>query len=177
MPLAGPLAALLVAALAPHRAIPAADGTASEAAGFAPGQVWTYRSRPGEAASRAVVCRVDAKTSAGAVVHVQVDGVSIRNPEAEGGVSTIAGHLPLAATALRASVLELQPVRATCAGFDEAIAAWSAAVAAGHAPVFRVGVAEALDALQRAVDASATRTLRLPGGGPLAMSATPTARH
>jgi hypothetical protein len=167
MPLAGPLAALLVAAIAPPRAaVP--EGTAGDAAGFAPGQVWTYRTRPGEAASRAVVCRVDADTSAGAVVHVQVEGVAIRNPDADGGVSTIAGHLPLTAAALRESVVELRPEPGACPGFEDAHAAWSAALAAGRAGAFRVGVAEALDALQRAVDASATRTVPVPEHGPLA---------
>lgn len=169
MPLAGPLAALLVAALAPPRASPAVTGAAGDAAGFAPGQVWTYRTRPGEGTSRAVVCRVDADTSAGAVVHLQVEGVALRNPEADGGVSTIAGHLPLTAAAARGSVLALAPGHGACAGFDEAHAAWSAAVAAGRAGAFHVGVAQALDAVQRAVDASAARTVARPEPGPLAM--------
>jgi hypothetical protein len=52
---------------------------------------------------------------------------------------------------------------------DEAHAAWSAAAAAGRAGAFHVGVAEALDVLQRAVDAQAARTVRRPAHGPLAM--------
>jgi hypothetical protein len=167
--LAGPLAALLLAAIAPPRATPSVNGATGDAAGFAPGQVWTYRTRPGEAASRAVVCQVDRETSVGAIVHLQVEGVAIRNPEAGGGVSTVAGHLPLTAAALRESVLELAGGSGACAGFEEALAAWSAAVAAGRAGAFHVGVAEALDAVQRAVDASAARTVARPEHGPLAM--------
>jgi hypothetical protein len=169
MPLAGPLAAVLLAALAPPRGAPVADAVAGDAAGFAPGQVWTYRTRPGEGASRAVICRVDEATSAGAVVHVQVLGVALRNPAADGGVSTVAGHVPLTEAALRASVLERAPGRAACAGFEAAHAAWATAVAAGRAGAFKVPVAEALDAVQRAVDASAARTVALPDPGPLAM--------
>jgi hypothetical protein len=167
MPLAA-LTALVLAAIAPPRAT-AAAAAAGDAASFAPGQVWTYRTRPGEAASRAVVCRVDTETSAGAIVHLQVEDVAIRNPDAEGGVSTVAGHLPLTAAALRRSVLELAPGRGACAGFEEALDAWRAAAAAGRAGAFHVGVAEALDAVQRAVDASAARTLARPGRDPLAM--------
>lgn len=171
------LAALLPASFAPPRAPspPAAVTEAPGAKGFREGQVWSYRTRPGEGRSRLVVCRVDPETSAGAVVHVQVEGVVLRNPAAEGGVSTTAGHLPLAADALDESVLALEGDAGpgACAGFEEAHAGWRAAMEAGRAGAFRVSVAEALEVVQRAVDAAQARTVARPPAparpAPLAM--------
>jgi len=150
------IAALVLASPAPPQRSPTVNAGAD---GFAAGQVWSYRTRPGEARSRVSVCRVDAQTSAGAVVHVQVEGVVIRDPAAAGGVSTTAGHLPLTAEALRESVVALERGVARCAGFEEAHASWRAALEAGRAGAFHVSVSETLDVLQRAVDRSATRTV------------------
>jgi hypothetical protein len=162
------LAALVLASPAPPPRAPRASPAESGLRTFEAGQVWSYRTRPGEARSRAVVCRVDAATSAGPIVHVQVAGVAIRNPAADGGVTTIAGHLPLTADALRGSVVALEAGGARCAGFEDAHGAWREALAAGHAGVLHVGLAEALDVLQRAVDRSAARTVERPAEEPAA---------
>lgn len=151
------IAALLLASLAPSQRPLAVDARSST--GFEAGQVWSYHTRAGEALSRVTICRVDAATSAGPVVHVQVAGVAIRNPADDGGVSTTAGHLPLTVEAFQQSVVALESGGATCAGFEDAHASWRSAVEAGRAGAFHVSVAEALEVLQRAVDRSAARTV------------------
>ena len=44
---------------------------------FAPGQVWTYKTRPGEEASRIIVCRVETDPKLGEIVHIHVNGLQI----------------------------------------------------------------------------------------------------
>ncbi|MCD2191246.1 hypothetical protein [Actinomycetospora soli] len=69
------------------------------------GQVWRYRTRPGEHASRAHVLLVEDDPELGALVHARLEGVCVSNPNTEGGVSTWLGHVPITRAAFEASVI------------------------------------------------------------------------
>jgi hypothetical protein len=74
---------------------------------FAVGQVWAYHTRAGEESSRIRVLQVDVTAHAGVIVHVSVDGVSIHNPVNTSKPTQTIGFMPIAETALDASVTDL----------------------------------------------------------------------
>ena len=70
---------------------------------FVPGQVWRYKTRPGEENSTVTILRVEKTPKLGTIVHVRVDGVRFTN--CTGGPSpTAIEHAPLSRAALEASV-------------------------------------------------------------------------
>jgi hypothetical protein len=71
------------------------------------GQVWTYRTRPGEEQSRVQVLVVEDVPGVGEVVHVSVDGVRIPNPVHPDRFSTAIGHVPITREAFDRSVLDV----------------------------------------------------------------------
>jgi hypothetical protein len=98
--------------------------TAAEA--FAPGQVWTYTTRPGETQSRLVILRVDSFPKIGPIVHVAILNVLFRR--AAGGVAE-PGQISQARfseAALRKSVGKLDPAMKAPAmpDFEEGYAKW-----------------------------------------------------
>ena len=108
------------------------------------GQVWRYKNRPGEEASRAVVCRVEEVPKAGTVVHLCVEGVEIKNPAAPDGMNRVISHMPFALEAFEESVLELEATRPDLPDFEEGYAMWKSAFEQGEAGIFDVEIAEGI---------------------------------
>src|SRR5690242_2665823 len=82
------------------------DVQPSEVAGsLVAGQIWTYKTRPGEEGSRLTILKTESHPKLGNIIHVAVDGVRLQNPRAPGGASTAIGHMPYQESALRASLV------------------------------------------------------------------------
>lgn len=124
---------------------------AAEDPRFRPGQVWRYRTRPGEERSRLIVCRTDSGPQFGTFVHVQVEGVELRNPVGS-KLSTTVDHVPLAREALDPSVTEIQRTDGTCKNFGVAYEKWRREFLSprGRAGVFTASVAETIELLDKA---------------------------
>ena len=118
---------------------------------FSAGQTWQYKTRPGEEASRLVVCRVDADRKLGTIVHVYVEGVAIKSPRAQGGVTRVVHHLPFAAEALRNSVGAPGAHRDDLPDYQDGYDTWRQAFDSGKAGVFTISVAESLDFMEQAI--------------------------
>ncbi len=118
---------------------------------FSAGQTWRYKTRPGEEASRVVVCKVETDERFGKIVHVYVEGVAIKNPHLAGGVKIIA-HLPFAEGALRRSVVTLEGMRLPLPGYEEGYKTWKQAFDAGKAGIFTIPVAEAVEFMELALN-------------------------
>jgi len=112
---------------------------------FQPGQVWSYRTRPGEEGSRLTVVKVEPHEKLGTIVHVRVEGVSQKMLTVPGGVCTVIRHMPFAEEAVQQSVVELLdddgPVDAS---FEEGYGIWKEAFDKGKAGVFTITVAETI---------------------------------
>ncbi len=118
---------------------------------YIPGQVWTYRARPGEERSYLTILRVEDDPTLGEIVHVRVDGLKMQSRHAPGGVNPTITHMPLSATALDESVV-LQFRTAPVPEFAEGYRLWSEATAAGRGGIFGVTVAECVAAMERALN-------------------------
>jgi hypothetical protein len=119
---------------------------------YAPGQVWMYGTRPGEDASRVTVLRVDKTDAAGFIIHVRVDDVSVRNPSAPDGVARTISHLPFSADAIDASVLTMEGT-SSVPDFQDGYELWREAFDQGKGGVWTVSVAEAVGAMETALNA------------------------
>jgi hypothetical protein len=71
------------------------------------GQVWSYRTRPGEEQSRLQVLVAETDPACGEVVHVRVDDVRVANPAAPQGYASLIGHVPMSRDAFDDSVGDL----------------------------------------------------------------------
>jgi hypothetical protein len=112
---------------------------------YAEGQVWEYRTRPGEEASLLKIQRIEdhpAFASGGPVYHISVIGVRL-GPQ----IASILPHLPVSRTTLDASVTRLSTRQAEFPSPDEGIAEWRQA----RGGVFTISMAEILDFVQQTV--------------------------
>lgn len=73
---------------------------------FAPGQVWTYHTRPSEPNASLTVLKLESLPKIGLVVHVRLDGIRLHNCSG-GPEPTEIGHAPFAREALDRSVVKL----------------------------------------------------------------------
>jgi hypothetical protein len=118
---------------------------------FCPGQVWRYRTRPGEEDSRMIVGRVEQSARGDVFVHVQLNGLNILNPHAPSGRSTLIQHLPMAEAPLEASVVELVAEDGAVSDFEEGYLMWRESYAAGQGGVFALPLAEIVDVMEQAM--------------------------
>jgi len=93
---------------------------------YMPGQVWTYRTVPGDDASRVVIGKVEVLEKDGMVIHAMITDLSLPDALSPGGGSMMYNitHVPLTKSALDQSVLKLDGSRQIDKVFDEAYAEW-----------------------------------------------------
>ena len=116
---------------------------------YEPGQIWSYKTRPTETASRLTIVKVEPYED-GLAVHVHISGLLIRNPAAPSGVSTFIAHMPFAREAIDASVVRLMSKRQRLPSYEEGYVAWKQQAERGKAGVFTIPVAEAIEGIERA---------------------------
>ena len=119
---------------------------------FRAGQVWKYQTRPGEEASRVVVCRVEPDAKLGTIIHISVEGVAIKTPASPDGLSRHIGHMPFARKALRQSVVALESTRESLPDYEEGYRIWKEGFDNGKAGIFTISVAEGIDFMEQALN-------------------------
>lgn len=137
----------------PRPGRPAGAGEECPVSQYIPGQVWTYRSRPGEGRSYLTILRVEADPRLGEIVHIRVDGLAMASRGSPGGISRAIAHMPLSAPALDRSVV-LQIKTVPVPEFAEGYRLWSEATAAGRGGIFAVPVDECIEVMERALNSS-----------------------
>lgn len=113
---------------------------------FAPGQRWTYATRPGEETSTVLILAVESAPQ-DTVILLDIDGLQFRSP---GGLQTELQHVTVNDESLRASVHDLIEIRAAAPG--DAYAAWHREARADAGTHATMTLAEMLDSIQTAVD-------------------------
>lgn len=73
---------------------------------FHPGQVWEYKTRPGEKASTLTILKVESIPKLGVIIHIRVDKVRLRNCTGGPGPDEFA-HMPFSREALEKSATKL----------------------------------------------------------------------
>ena len=116
---------------------------------FQPGQVWHYKTRPGEESSRLTIAKVETHPKLGTIVHIQVTGVSIESPTTPGGLCEVISHLPYAERSVADSVTTLEADTATPTGWEDGYRQWKAAFDEGKAGIWTITVSETVAAMEQ----------------------------
>lgn len=113
------------------------------------GQVWAYKTRPGESASTLTILKVEHYEKLGPVVHIRVEAVHVRHPT-KGIIVSDAPHMPFKEAAVRSSITQLVSQSASIPEFQAGYDTWKKAHLAGQAGAFDITVSAALDAMLNA---------------------------
>jgi len=116
---------------------------------YHPGQVWTYKNRKGEEASRVIICKVEPLSGEEEVVHIQVTGVRVETPY---GMQNKVTHLPMYRSAVNESVLELESNSEDIPDCQEGYDSWKKAYEKGGAGIFTISIADCVDLLEEAMN-------------------------
>ncbi len=141
------LVGLTLSAISCDRSNPSTHGGPSTP--FQVGQVWSYRTRPGESGSQLVICAIeyDSKTQS-RLVHVSIVNLKMRNPASPSGLSDTVFHAPFTEAALRASVIEVVALAKSLPPWQQGYAQWHAAYESGHGGVWNISVADAVATME-----------------------------
>jgi hypothetical protein len=122
----------------------------AEATNFEVGQVWSYRTRPGEDASRLYIARIDRNLGSQPIFHLYIDGLKLKNPLAEGEVQDHLPHVPVSRQTLEASVIALQQENVLPPDISEGYVIWREAFERGEAGVFTLSVQQLIQYIEDA---------------------------
>ena len=120
---------------------------AVDAEGYREGQVWEYRTRPGDEGSLLRIGRIEPLSGVDGdrIYHISIAGVRLA-PE---GAPTILEHLPVAKETLDASVTRRTDRTADFGDMDEGIAEWRRA----RGGVFNIPVADLIETIAQTLPA------------------------
>ena len=118
---------------------------------FSAGQVWAYRTRPGEEMSRLLIDKVEDDPRLGRIYHISVTGIHIGRTDAAIRFLSELPHLPVSEKTLTLScttlVGESRPNPKYLGGYQ----AWRKAFEAGRAGVYTISIAEIIDTVDHAL--------------------------
>ncbi len=120
----------------------------AEAITFQVGQVWSYRTRAGEDASRLYIARIDRDLGAKPIFHLYIDGLKLKNPLLESKVQDHLVHVPVSREALEASVIALQSENVLPPDISEGYVLWLEAFERGQAGVFTMSVQQVVQYIE-----------------------------
>lgn len=73
---------------------------------FKPGQVWSYKTRPGEEESTLSILRIESSPKLGVIIHIRVNDFQFKNCTGGPAPHTL-GHAPFSRAAIDSSVVKL----------------------------------------------------------------------
>jgi hypothetical protein len=114
------------------------------------GQIWKYRTRLGEESSRATILRIDKTPKVGFIIHIAVDGLSVKSPTSANGIAKTISHLPFAESAMDQSLTELERIGGV-PDFSDGYKTWRTSFDQNKAGFWTVPVAEAVTAMEAAL--------------------------
>ncbi|MGN6093971.1 MAG: hypothetical protein ACTHOL_16600 [Luteibacter jiangsuensis] len=121
---------------------------------YAVGQSWTYRTRPGEEASRVAIRRIGIEPEDGEVFHVSILGVKLRNHRLPGGIQPAMHHAAVSRASLDASLLHPDGQADTEENWRDGYDVWRQAYDNGDAGIFDIPLADVLGYIEMVVAAS-----------------------
>ncbi|HXF84133.1 MAG TPA: hypothetical protein VNK49_01985 [Anaerolineales bacterium] len=113
------------------------------------GQVWRYKTRPAEPQSLLTVVKVETDPKQGTIVHIHVQGLKMKSRYAPTGIVDTISHLPLSEGAMDESVVSLVQENAPLPNYQEGYAEWRQNYEQGHASIFTMPVAKAVDFIEQ----------------------------
>lgn len=126
----------------------------AKATDFTEGQVWAYKTRPGEEKSTLLINKIESHPSFGKIFHISLSGVKVKDPRFAGGVISELHHVPVSQNTLEKSVTKLlrksQPNPR--AEYVELYKEWKKAYDKGMAGMFHNTVSEIVSDTETAIN-------------------------
>jgi len=116
------------------------------------GQVWSYKTRPGEEQSYFQVVKVEHHSKLGNIIHIAVRGLRMKNPHSPDGLSDKVNHMPFAEEAVTRSAVKLLKEKAELPDYEEGYKLWREAFDAGRAGVYTISIAEAVAVMEETLN-------------------------
>jgi hypothetical protein len=113
---------------------------------YKPGQVWSYKTRPGEETSTITILRVDEIFNGKRIVHIHVDGIKLENCHG-GNAPERVEHMPFDKAFMDASVNEVLR-KVSVPDYKFGYTDWRQGFEEGRAGVYTITVAQAIDVMQ-----------------------------
>jgi len=121
---------------------------------FKVGQVWNYRTRPGEETSTIVVLKVETAPGWKSIVHIGVTDLKIKTFK---GIQDAIPHMPFDEAAVKNSVTTKVSDIGKLTDFQEGYGLWREAASSGKGGVFTISVAEAVTAVETSLKSGRAR--------------------
>ena len=117
---------------------------------YASGQVWRYKTRPGEEASRLYIVQIDELSNGNQIYHILLNKVAI----GASGFSMVefhetVPHIPVSNDTLEISVTELEQENAVIPDIAQSIEKWQRDFENGEDGVYIESISAILDVIQR----------------------------
>jgi len=123
---------------------------------FDVGQVWAYKTRPGEQDSTLLIDKVEDDPKLGRIYHISVSKIHIK-----GGAATFTDelpHIPVSLQTLTASCTHLVGRSDPNPMYLRGYRVWRQAFEAGHAGIYTISVSEILDLTEKMLQQPSTGT-------------------
>ncbi len=127
-------------------------GSTHAMAEYEVGQVWEYKTRPGEEASKLYIAKIDKHEKIGKIFHIYVDGLHIRNDRVESGFQEALPHAPVDTSTLDASVTKLVETTKDVPVVSDGYDIWKKAFDSGQGGVFNIPVAKIVEYIEGVVN-------------------------
>ena len=115
---------------------------------FKVGQMWSYKTRPGEAKSFFIVVKVETHPKLGNIIHIAVRKLKMQNPRSPDGISDDVNHMPFSEEALTKSAVKILKEKVDLPNFRDGYQEWRNAFDAGHAGIYTITLAEAVKVME-----------------------------
>lgn len=115
---------------------------------FHVGDVWQYKTRPGEEKSRLIVVKIDDSPDLGVIIHVAVDGLTWKDCE-DNLVAESVPHMPFARRAVEESVTKRVGKAESLPNFRNGYEEWQQAYYKKHAGIYAISVEAAVSVTEK----------------------------
>lgn len=124
----------------------------ANAQNYAEGQLWSYKARPGEQNSTLLINKVESDPKLGAIYHISVLGVSVKNPRVPSGVTHELPHFPVSKQTLEASCVKLVGQSKSNSSYLDGYAEWKRAFDQGRAGIFTIPVSDIIGIVEATIN-------------------------
>ena len=119
---------------------------------YVAGEVWSFKARAGEDSATLLIDKVESDPKLGAIYHISVSGVRVKNARAPGGFTTDFPHFPVSKAVLDESCIAQVGRAAPNPEFLEGHADWKRAFDRGAAGVFTIPVVDIIDLIESSLN-------------------------
>ena len=114
----------------------------ASAQSYAEGQVWEYKTRPGESGSLLKIVMIENDPRFGEIYHISVVGLKMANPRAPKEITTELPHVPVSHKTLESSLTKPSSSKTAFPDYREGYATWRVAFESDKAAIFTQDMAQ-----------------------------------